>query len=266
MDYYTLLILGAISGFTIYFGLIISRISILKDSTRYLLSSIATGILIFLIYDVLSNSWGQYVEEAVVYSVHTGSGYGTTALYLALFFTGLSLGVLGLSFYGERMLKATAEQGNESGSSYRFALLIAIGIGTHNFGEGLAIGTSFAAGYIGLATVLVIGFGLHNSTEGFGILGPLIKDRKVPNGRFLLTAGLIGGGPTFLGTVIGSLWSSPSAEILFLSFAAGALIYVTLTMYKAIAPLCTGNRLMVGIFAGVVLGFLTDLIVSIGGA
>src|SRR6202035_4379985 len=84
----------------------------------------------------------------------------------------------------------------------RLALMIAIGIGLHNFGEGLAIGASAARGAIGLATLLVIGFALHNATEGFGIVAPLAGEAGRPSWRFLLLMGLIGGGPTFMGTAI----------------------------------------------------------------
>lgn len=266
------LVLGAIAGFTIYLGLATSRIRILKDQTRYLLSALATGILIFLIYDVLNGSW-NIVEGAVTGSIASGSLSLDAVLYLVTFFVGLGLGVLGLAFYEGRYLLSSKSKDRAKPSGiadrnvdpYKFAMMIAVGIGAHNFGEGLAIGESFATGAIALATVLVIGFALHNSTEGFGILGPLIRESERPNVRFLLLAGLVGGGPTFLGTVVGSVWASPIATILFLSFAAGALIYVTLTMYRSIASALKGNRLMFGIFLGVALGFLTDLVVSIGG-
>jgi ZIP family zinc transporter len=85
----------------------------------------------------------------------------------------------------------------------RMALLIAVGIGLHNFGEGLAIGGSAAKGEIALATVLVMGFALHNATEGFGIVAPLAAAGDRAGWGFLLLMGLIGGGPTFLGTAVG---------------------------------------------------------------
>ncbi len=90
----------------------------------------------------------------------------------------------------------------------RLSFLIAIGIGVHNFGEGLAIGQAAAASEIGLAVTLIIGFGLHNATEGFGICGPLSGAGIVPSWKLLGILGLIGGGPTFLGTVLGQAWTS----------------------------------------------------------
>lgn len=270
IDFYVIIALGALSGFTIYFGLAASAIKIMGESTRYLLSAIATGILIFLIYDVLNGSW-SIVESTFINAHSTGGSYGIPVAYLFLFFLAFGLGSIGLSFYERQFLGRISS--TKSGStthmnetSYRLSIMIAIGIGTHNFGEGLAIGSSYASGAIALAAVLVIGFGLHNSTEGFGILGPLIKETRRPSAKFLFAAGLIGGGPTFLGTVVGSMWISPVAQILFLSFAGGALVYVTLTMYRSISSSMPANRLMTGLFIGIALGFLTDLIVSIGGA
>ena len=103
-------------------------------------------------------------------------------------------------------------------------------------------------------------------TEGFGIAAPLTKLTKRPSNRYLLLAGLIGGGPTFVGTVLGSIWSSPTIYVLFLSVAGGALIYVTMLMYNSGRKQVTNEILMLGIFLGLVAGFLTDLLVTLGGA
>ncbi len=270
MDFAVVLILGAISGFTIYFGLAASAVGTMASRTRYLLSAIATGILIFLIYDVINGSW-SVVEDSFTSAHAAGASYATSVGYLLLFFFAFGLGSIGLSVYekgfiGRLNRRHSDRIPSEKARSYRLSMMIAIGIGTHNFGEGLAIGSSYASGAIALAAVLIIGFGLHNSTEGFGILGPLIRESEKPNLKFIAVAGLIGGGPTFLGTVVGSIWASPVATILFLAFAGGALVYVTLTMYRSISGNMSGNRLMTGLFIGVALGFLTDLIVSIGGA
>ncbi|MGB8034667.1 MAG: ZIP family metal transporter, partial [Nitrososphaeraceae archaeon] len=151
-------------------------------------------------------------------------------------------------------------------TAYRLAMMIAIGVGAHNFSEGLAIGQSYVSGAIGLAILLIIGFGAHNATEGFGIAGPLTGLVKKPRIRFLILAGLIGGGPTFIGTLLGSLWNSSIAYILFLSLAGGALIYVSLLMYNSGRRQTTNNILMAGIFVGLCAGFLTDLMLVLGGA
>src|SRR5439155_16312755 len=89
----------------------------------------------------------------------------------------------------------------------RLALLIATGIGLHNFGAALAIGQSAASDQIALAVALIIAFGLHNATEGFGVTGPLAADDHHPSWGFLGLLGLIGGVTTFLGPVLGYAWS-----------------------------------------------------------
>lgn len=272
MNYIALLALGAIAGFTIYFGLVLSKLKGLSNTSRLTMSAVAAGILTFLIFDVLSDSW-SIVEGSFVNAVSSGLSLNTPILYLIVFMAGLSLGSIGLSYYERVFLasmarRAEKQNGNSflGNGSYRLAFMIAIGIGAHNFGEGLAIGQSYSSGAIALALVLVIGFGLHNSTEGFGICGPLVKESRTPSTGFLITAGLIGGGPTFIGTLIGSFWVSNIASILFLSFAAGALIYVTFTMYRSIASQMSGSRIFTGVFIGVALGFITDLIIVVGGA
>jgi len=151
-------------------------------------------------------------------------------------------------------------------SAYKLAMIIAIGIGVHNFSEGLAIGQSYVAGELGLAILLIVGFGAHNTTEGFGIAGPLAGLINKPKIRFLVLVGLIGGGPTFVGTLIGSWWISDLAYILFLSIAGGALIYVSMLMYNSGRKLTTNSVMMIGIFVGLFAGFITDLLIEFSGA
>src|SRR5512133_4303412 len=104
----------------------------------------------------------------------------------------------------------------------RLALVIATGNGLHYFGEGLAIGQSAAAGEIALALTLIIGFGLHNATEGFGIVGPTAGEAPRPGWGFLILLGLIGGEPTFLGTLVGQWWASEALAVGFFALAAGS--------------------------------------------
>lgn len=203
-------------------------------------------------------------------------------------FGGIAIGLLGLTWYGTRYMKpsrvqtqinnnATAQSTSSRVSkhelqllqqvdAYRLSMMIATGIGVHNFSEGLAIGQSYASGAIGLAVTLVIGFAAHNATEGFGIAAPLTGLSKRPSYRFIMMTGLVGGGPTFIGTALGSLWTSTPMYILFLSIAGGALVYVTMTMYNAGRRQVANNILMIGLFVGLLAGFITDLLVTIGGA
>jgi ZIP family zinc transporter len=145
----------------------------------------------------------------------------------------------------------------------RTGLIVAAAIGLHNFGEGLAIGVSAGAGQITLATVLIIGFALHNATEGFGIVGPLGSIR--PSWRWLGLAGLIGGGPTFVGALVGYGVDSQALQLVFYALAGGAIFYVVGEILKSAYKL--GHR-QLGLWllaAGFAAGVLTDFVVVWGG-
>jgi ZIP family zinc transporter len=269
------------------------------------LNAFAIGILVFLIIDIFSHAW-ESASTAASDAFAGKAPVGSALLDLLAMFGGLAIGLLGLVWYESKYMKKPIKEqqrhtlSSASSSSlsaaddeitlagtnrmtggrgehqqhllqqevtaYRLAMMIAIGIGAHNFSEGLAIGQSYVSGAIGLAILLIIGFGAHNATEGFGIAGPLTGLVKKPRVRFLVLAGLIGGGPTFIGTILGSLWDSSIAYILFLSLAGGALIYVSLLMYNSGRRQTTNNILMAGIFVGLCAGFLTDLMLVLGGA
>lgn len=281
IDYSQLLLLGAIAGFTIFLGLPLAVMKNLSARTKGFLNAIALGILVFLIIDVFSHGYAS-ASDAATNAFAGKAPFGDAVIDLAAMFGGIAIGLLGLVLYEHRTMTKripqvlsleSIKQGDDhlrqsfhDISAYRLAMMIAVGIGAHNFSEGLAIGQSYAAGQIGLAILLIIGFGAHNTTEGFGIAGPLTGVLKRPTARFLILAGLVGGGPTFVGTVLGSLVFSNVAYILFLSIAGGALIYVSMLMYNAGRKQTTNNVLMLGIFVGVCAGFVTDLIVTLGGA
>jgi ZIP family zinc transporter len=149
-------------------------------------------------------------------------------------------------------------------SPVSLALVIATGIGLHNFSEGLAIGQSAAVGALQLALVLIIGFALHNMTEGFGIAGPLTG--QPVSWKFIALVGLIGGGPTFLGTIVGIIFNSPQVFILFLALAAGAIVYVIVELLGVAKQFKAPEIVMWGLLIGFLLGYATDLIVTFGGA
>ena len=158
---------------------------------------------------------------------------------------------------------AASEEFTVRAAALRTGMTIAAAIGLHNFAEGLAIGVSASTGEIGLATVLIIGFAVHNATEGFGIVGPLGDVR--PSWRWLALAGLIGGGPVFLGAIVGYNVTSEPLELLFYSVSAGAILYVIGEIWGAMRRL--GHRelglLMLG--AGVFLGVATEMVIAYGG-
>ncbi len=138
--------------------------------------------------------------------------------------------------------------------------MIAVGIGVHNFGEGLAIGQAAAAGEISLAVTLIIGFGLHNATEGFGICGPMTGEGTQPSWRYLVLLGVIGGLPTFLGTALGQAWSSEAVSVVFFAVAAGSILYVVQELF-AVNRLYGHPKLVTWlVLTGIVLGFATDFV------
>src|SRR3978361_1882267 len=248
------LLLRLVAGGTILLGLPIGRIRRPAPALRTLLNAVAVGVLLFLVWDVLSAAW-EPIDHALA-GMHEGTGgLAGCCGSGALFVIGLSVGLLSLVAY-ERWMTTVATRAVPQplnfgpgaahaaelatprlglagwSSARRLALLIAVGIGLHNFAEGLAIGQSSASGEIALATLLVIGFALHNATEGFGITAPLAGDvdgdgnRRRPSWPFLLGLGLIGGGPTFIGTAIGHGFTAEWISVAFLTLAAGSLVYV----------------------------------------
>jgi zinc transporter, ZIP family len=145
----------------------------------------------------------------------------------------------------------------------RTGMVIAAAIGLHNFAEGLAIGVSAQAGAVGLATVLIIGFALHNATEAFGIVGPLGGIR--PSWRWLGVAGVVAGGPTFVGAMVGYQVSSDALELLFFALAGGAILYVIGEVWAAVRRQGHAELGLYLLGAGFLLGVATDLVVAYGG-
>ena len=280
------LILGLIAGATIVLGLPLGRLrsarhSRTAPSTKVFLNAFAIGILIFIMWDLLNQAWDTI--GATLDKLHDGSGSMAPVFgFGALLFAGLGVGLLSLAGY-ERWLagegsipllgpgamaadELTLRKGDTWTAARRLAFLIAVGIGLHNFGEGLAIGGSAAQGKIALATLLVTGFALHNATEGFGIVAPLATEREQPSWGFLLILGAIGGGPTLLGTVIGHEFTSDPVTLVFLTLAAGSILYVIIQLL-AIA-LRGGHRSLLywGVWIGLIAGFATDMVLTAGGA
>jgi zinc transporter, ZIP family len=276
-----ILLLGATAGSTIFVGLPVGRLQSAGSALKATLSAGATGILLFLLYDVLSNGVGP-VEDSLKSAVKHGGSWGDFTGLAALLAGGFGIGLLGLVHYDRWMSRQRSKSllGPGAASAAEFepswfagmssaswlAVLIATGIGLHNFSEGLAIGQSAAVGETSLALVLIIGFALHNGTEGFGIVAPLTGDADRPSWRFLGALGLIGGGPTFLGTLVGQAWTSTALSVAFLALAAGSILYVVVQLVQVNVRL--GHKTLVawGMFAGIVVGFATDFVLSaVGG-
>ena len=270
-----ILLLGALAGLTIFIGLPMGKLHNVGQGFKAFLSATATGILLFLFWDVLVGAV-EPVETAL-----NASQWGRFAWLAALAFGGFAVGLLSLVYYDTwmkvRRRKSLIGPGAASATELDrshftgltparwLALFIATGIGLHNFSEGLAIGQSAAQDKLSLAYVLVIGFGLHNATEGFGIVAPLSGDAEPPSWRFLGLMGVIAGVPTFLGTVVGQAWTSTAVSVVFLALAAGSILYVVMELLNVCRLFSSKTVTAWGLLLGLTLGFATDFVLVAAG-
>ena len=277
-----ILVLGAIAGLTIFIGLPIGRMGRLPLAASAFLAATATGILLFLLWDVLA-AGVEPVEDALTAAAvdHTGS-WGRFAWLAALLGGGFVVGLMSLVYFDELIARRRRSAGPYSvgaavaveadarvamlSPAQALSLMIATGIGLLNFSEGLAIGQSAAAGELSLALMLIIGFGLHNATEGFGIVGPFAAGDERPSWGFLLLVGLIGGGPTFFGTLLGQTWVSEALSVAFLALAAGSILYVVVELLDVCRRAGRKRLVAWGLVLGLTLGFATDFVLVAAGA
>jgi zinc transporter, ZIP family len=277
--------LGALAGLTIYLGLPFARLQLLSTRARVGLAMFAVGVLAFLFVDVLGHASSLVGDAVTAYKHHHGS-FGHAFAYALLLGGSFAVGSAGLAIAERRLRpppptrppvaggsidalpaseigRLTHESEATRSRALRTAMTIAAAIGLHNFAEGLAIGVSASTGEISLATVLIVGFALHNATEGFGIVGPLGSVR--PSWRWLALAGLVGGGPTFIGSIVGYNVSLEPVQLAFYALSGGAILYVIGEVWNGMRRY--GHREL-GLWllsAGFFVGVLTDLIVSYGG-
>jgi len=267
-------LLGAIAGVTIFLGLPLGRMSNLSPAVKSFFTATATGILIFLFWDVVSEAIDP-VEGAL-----QAKNWDRFAAVSAIALAGFIVGLMSLVYYDTwmkaRQRKAMLGPGAASVAEFGrhkpglsaaqwLSVFIATGIGLHNFSEGLAIGQSAAQDLTSLALVLVIGFGLHNATEGFGVVGPLTGEADPPSWRFLGLLGLIAGAPTFFGTVIGHSWTSENLSILFFTLAAGSILYVVIELLNVCRTFSSKPLTAWGLTLGLTLGFATDFVLVAAG-
>jgi zinc transporter ZupT len=183
---------------------------------------------------------------------------GTELVILGALVAYLSLAGIDAYLRGRRERAASAG----AGGAY-LALMVAVGIGLHNLGEGLAIGSAYASGALALGAFLVVGFALHNTTEGLAIVAPLTK-AKPSLGR-LAGLGLIAGAPAILGAWIGAAAYNPSVAALLLGVGVGAIVQVIWQLLPAVRDeqgRALHTRAVAGLLAGVLVLYLTSLLVS----
>jgi ZIP family zinc transporter len=258
LSFGTTVLLGAFAGLTIFLGLPIARAKKLTPATIGLLNAFAIGILVFLVVEIAMNAVIP-VERAIT-AWHGGSAFPYALLGALL--AGLILGLVGLGAVSTSLVKKTAK--SVSDRPIVLASIIAVGIGAHNFAEGLAIGASAASGATALAAGLIIGFALHNATEGFGVAAPL-AGKVIPSWGQIGIAGLVAGGPTFLGTMLGYTFYSPVLSVFFLSTAIGALVFVIGELWSVLKK--TGVTVFATsmVTAGFFVAFGTEVIINING-
>ena len=277
-------LLGAIAGFTIFLGLPTGRLRNPAMRLKAFLNAGALGVLMFLFVEVVEHAIGP-VEGALTDAAidHDGSWWRFAGLS-TVFTVGLVVGLLGLVAY-DRQLSGSARAARPGRSvgaaaavdlrrgvvvglspARRLALFIAVGIGVHNFAEGLAIGQSAGKGEVSLALALIIGFGLHNATEGFGIVAPLAGDAERPSWGFLAVLGIIGGAPTLIGTIVGRSFVNDTLYLAVLALAAGSILYVVAQLFRVGFKLGHEAMMMVGLLTGLIAGFGTDFVLVAAGA
>jgi len=235
-------------------------------------------VLLFLLLEIFEHSFGPVERSFQQFRAGTAT-FGHFLSFGAVFSGSLGAGLMGLVYVGRAWRRTrTSATGTSLGPGamavveartlhphpLRLGMAIATGIGLHNFSVGLAIGQSAQRGQVSLAFLLVIGFALHNATEGFGIVGPLAAQGVRPSWGWLALAGVIGGGPTFVGTIVGTAFTSELLSVAFLALAGGAILYVVGEILNS------GRRMsweitMWGVLAGFFLGVATELVLVAAG-
>lgn len=210
------------------------------------------GLLGFLAVDA-------YVEGSEIAAASTGAFGGVELLFIGAAVAYFALVAL------DRYMRGRKERAKAAGAGgFQLSLLVAIGIGLHNLGEGLAIGSAYAIGELALGAFLVFGFALHNTTEGLAIVAPLAGKKRPSLGRLALL-GLIAGAPAILGAFIGASAYNPEFATLLIGFGIGAIVQVIVQLVptirdksgRALYPASVG-----GILAGIAILYLTGLLIA----
>ena len=219
-----------------------------KNSFNFFLA-FTMGLLIFLGIDAV-------IEAAEISENHLSSVFNGELLIATV----IILSFLALHGVGKKLIKRTELSTLSKGLA--ISLMIAIGIGFHNLGEGLAVGASIALGEVALSTFLIIGFATHNTTEGLAIAAPLTSTKaKIAK---MIGLGLIAGIPAIFGTWIGGFSFSPFFTIVFLAIGAGAIFQVVLSIFQYMnekSNLLSNTSLFAGISVGLLIMYLTSVLI-----
>ena len=240
--------LGAVAGLIpVYLGILAALYlgKVLPRTWEGGLIGVANGVLVYLFFDLMHEATEQ-----------TGARDPISWLVF--------LGSLGISFVGLVALESSQVFGARAGNRIlSLPYMIAVGMGLHNLGEGLAIGASYAGGEYTLSALLVAGFGLHNGTEGFGIVGA--AGLSPITARTAVLLGLTGGAPTCIGTVLSGLTISPYLSLVWYALAAGSLLYV---VFALVAMTYTSSRklhMAYGVWTGIALMAMTAMFLTLVG-
>ena len=214
--------------------------------------AVTVGLLAFLAVDA--------GLEGFEIAGESGGAFGGTELVI------LGAGLAFMALTAVDRFLASRREASDGASGLRLALMIAIGIGLHNMGEGLAIGSAYAISELALGAALVVGFAIHNTTEGFAIVAPLVRDRERPSLGRLAGLGFIAGAPAILGAVIGASVTNAELSAFLLGLGVGAVIQVIVQIAPALRD--RGGRALdavtaSGIAAGAIAFYLTGLLISV---
>lgn len=235
--------LGSVTGIIpVYLGLGVAlmTLKVLNRGRDAFLIGLSVGILLYLFFDAM--------HEAVEL---TGA---RDILSWAIFPASLFVGLVAFEQQGTRLAGG-------AGAPLFLPYTIAVGMGLHNLGEGLAIGASYAQGQWALSGMLAAGFVLHNGMEGFGIVGP--SGSHSPSLKDIILLGLLAGGPTCMGTLISGYGVSPYLSVAFYTLAAGSLLYAIISLVALAYTSAQGLHAAFGIFLGMSLAHLTGQLLTL---